>query len=286
MPQGDVKGESIAVSYKQAVQDCIAKVATIVAECRRNNQKYSDPYFDLDDMDYCLNSLSATSDISSSSDGSQDNTVTFDVTQKATSTGGPIFWGNVQPDSAQQDTASDPTPACAKRVGDIFDNPQFYVHRDAHVKDMRQGAEGDCWFISSLGCLCVDTQFPKLVEKLCPPEARDEKVGVYGFIFFRDGEWISEIIDDKLYINAPDYDDCDDDRRAVWDRSHSRLDPEVSREEYRKTFQSNSDALFYASCANPNETWVPLIEKAFAKAHGDYNAIDGGWPGYVHAKYC
>jgi hypothetical protein len=86
---------------------------------------------------------------------------------------------------------------------------------------------------------------------------------------------------DKLYISAPDYDDCDDERRAVWDRSHSRLDPEVSREEYRKTFQSGSDALFYGSCADQNETWVPLIEKAFAKAHGDYNAIDGGWPGSV-----
>jgi hypothetical protein len=149
-------------------------------------------------MEYCLNSLCATSD-TSSDDRSLDNTVTFDVTQKATSTGGPIFWGNVQPGSAQQDTSSDPTYACAKRVGDIFDNPQFYVHRDAHVKDMRQGAEGDCWFISSLGCLCVDTQFPKLVERLCPPEARDEKVRVYGFVFFRDGEWISEIIDDKYF---------------------------------------------------------------------------------------
>jgi hypothetical protein len=278
MPQGDVEGRSIAASYEQAVKDCEAKVAAIVAECRRNNQKYTDPHFNLDDFDYCLTSLSATSD-TSTGDQDQDNTVTYDVTQKATSTGGPIFWGNVQPASTQEDTPADPTPACAKRVGDIFDNPQFYVARDTHVKDIRQGAEGDCWFISSLGCLCVDKQFPLLAEKICPAIARDEKVGVYGFVFFRDGEWISEIIDDKLYLSAPDYDDCDDDRRAVWDRSHSRLDPEVSREEYRKTFQSNSDALFYGSCAHPDETWVPLIEKAFAKAHGDYNAIDGGWPG-------
>jgi len=162
----------------------------------------------------------------------------------------------VQPDSTQQDAAEDSTPACAKRVGDIFDNPKFYVERDAHVKDMRQRAEGNCRFISSLGCLCVDTQFPKLVEKLCPAEERDEKVSVYGFVFFRDGENISEIADDKLYISAPNYDDCSDERRASWDRSHSRLDPEVSREEYRNTFQSGSDALFYASCANPNETWA------------------------------
>ena len=279
MPQGEVKGQSISVSYKQALQDCVSKVKTIVAEARRNNQKYTDPHFNLDDMEYCLKSLSASSPTPPSAD-EQTNTVTFDVTQKATSTGGPIFWGNVQPDSVQQATPAERLPACAKRVGDIFDSPKFYVHKSgAHVQDFRQGAEGDCWFISSLGCLCVDTEFPKLIEKLCPAEARDEKVGVYGFVFFRDGEWISEIIDDKLYLSAPDYDDCDDERRAVWDRSHSRLDPEVSREEYRKTFQSGSDALFFGSCADPNETWVPLIEKAFAKAHGDYNAIDGGWPG-------
>ena len=278
MPKGDVEGRSIAASYEKAVKDCEAKVAVIVAECKRNNQKYTDPHFDLDDFDYCLKSLSVASDPPSDSQN-QDNTITYDVTQKATSTGGPIYWGNVQPDPTEEATTADPTPACAKRVGDIFDNPQFYVHRDAHVKDIRQGAEGDCWFISSLGCLCVDKQFPQLIEKLCPPKARDEKVGVYGFVFFRDGEWISEIIDDKLYISAPDYDDCDDERREVWDRSHRKLDPEVSREEYRKTFQSNSDALFFGSCAHPDETWVPLIEKAFAKAHGDYNAIDGGWPG-------
>jgi hypothetical protein len=33
---------------------------------------------------------------------------------------------------------------------------------------------------------------------------------------------------------------------------------------YRKTFQRNSDALFYPSCAHPDETLVPLIGKAFS----------------------
>lgn len=47
-------------------------------------------------------------------------------------------------------------------------------------------------------------------------------------------------------------------------------------EEYRKEFQSNSRSLYYAQSAHPDETWVPLIEKAFAKAHGDYGAISGG----------
>ena len=28
-----------------------------------------------------------------------------------------------------------------------------------------------------------------------------------------------------------------------------------------------------------DETWLPLLEKAFAKAHGDYSAIEGGFVG-------
>jgi hypothetical protein len=231
-------------------------------------------------MDYCLNSLTATADPDPiATDSSDEKTITYDVTQKATSTGGPIYWGNVQPASADQAPAGPNVPACARRVGWIFDKPQFYVDKKANAHDTRQGAEGDCWFVSSLASLCVDEEVPKLIEKICPATCRDEKVGVYGFVFSRDGEWISEVIDDKLYLKAPDYDDCDDERRSVWDSSHSRLAPEVSRKLWRQMFQSNSDALFYASCAHPQETWVPLLEKAFAKAHGDFNAIDGGWPG-------
>lgn len=280
VPKGDVGGRSIAASYEDAVKECEAKVAQIVAECRRDNKKYTDPHFDLDDFDFCLQRLSVKSDApTDSNDEQQARSITYDVTQRGTSTGGPIFWGDIQPYSPQSSTAEDPKPGCAKRVGEIFEDPKFYVSGGANVKDTRQGAEGDCWFLASLDSLCVGDGFPHLIERICPERARDEKVGVYGFVFNRDGEWISEITDDKLYISAPDYDDCDDERRSVWDRSHFRLDPEVSREEYRKTFQRNSDALFYGSCSHPDETWVPLLEKAFAKAHGDYSAINGGWPG-------
>jgi Calpain family cysteine protease len=279
-PKGVVTGRCVTESYEQAVKECETKIAQIVAECRRTNTKYSDPYFNLDDTRYCLQPLSVVQDTPATPDDQLDkNVITYDVTQTATSTGGPIFWGNIQPAQPDRPTTTSYGPACAKRVGAIFDDPKFYVEKEAHVKDIRQGAEGDCWFISSLGSLCVEEKFPRLVEKLCPPQLRDEKVGVYGFVFSRDGEWISEIIDDKLYLKTPDYDDCDDERRIVWDMSHSRLDPAISRKLYRETFQSNSDALYYASCAHPQETWVPLIEKAFAKAHGDFDAIDGGCPG-------
>lgn len=122
--------------------------------------------------------------------------------------------------------------------------------------------------------------------------ARDEQVGVYGFVFHRgmsdrnqevksltllDGAWIQTIIDDKLYLNSSDYEESKDEKFS-WDQVFNRQDAE---EEYRKAYQTGSRALYFAQCSNENETWLPLMEKAFAKAHGDYRAIYGGFTGCV-----
>jgi hypothetical protein len=31
-------------------------------------------------------------------------------------------------------------------------------------------------------------------------------IGIYGFVFWRDGEWVYSIIDDKLYLTSPGWD--------------------------------------------------------------------------------
>ncbi|KAG5300071.1 calpain-9 [Histoplasma capsulatum G186AR] len=167
-----------------------------------------------------------------------------------------------------QGVNSEMKPKGVKRVTDIFEKPEFYVN-NATASDVRQGNDGDCWLMAAL---CTLGNMPGLIDRVCV--ARNEKVGVYGFVFYRDGEWRHTIIDDKLYLRAPDYEDAAWERE-VWD-DIGRADTELN---YRKTWQTGSRALYFAQCSDDNETWLPLLEKAYAKAHGDYSSIEGGFVG-------
>lgn len=45
---------------------------------------------------------------------------------------------------------------------------------------------------------------------------------------------------------------------------------------YDKTARNSMDALYFARAGESQDTWVPLVEKAFAKLYGDYASIMGG----------
>jgi hypothetical protein len=47
-PKGSIPGKNALASYEEAVHSCKTKVAKIVKECRRLNQKYRDPHFDIE----------------------------------------------------------------------------------------------------------------------------------------------------------------------------------------------------------------------------------------------
>ncbi|PKS07480.1 hypothetical protein jhhlp_006084 [Lomentospora prolificans] len=235
-------------SYAEAAEICRTKVRKIADECRAINRKYRDPHFDLEyDLKCskrdCLESLN-----------------------------------NRRPKKTIRDDDSDSEsdgpdnlpfkPLAVKRVADIFDEPQFFIDGPS-MQDVRQGNGGDCWLLAAL---CTLSNKKGLIERVCV--ARDEQVGVYGFVFHRDGEWFSEIIDDKLYLKKPDYDESFIER-ILWD-DRERVD---SEEAYRRIYQSNSGALYFSQCEDPNETWLPLLEKCYAKAHGDYACIEGGFTG-------
>lgn len=176
-------------------------------------------------------------------------------------------------------------PKAVKRVHEIYEKPTFMENVDG--SDIRQGNLGDCWLLAAMTalanveggvkrtCVAYDT------SKSCPPinyprqfiDVASE-IGIYGFVFYRDGEWIYSIIDDKLYLKASCWDSPSTQRDLL-----QQIDKENVESIYRKTYQTGSKALFFGKCKDENETWVPLMEKAFAKAHGDYASLSGGWIG-------
>ncbi|CAM1505117.1 Fc.00g107540.m01.CDS01 [Cosmosporella sp. VM-42] len=231
--------EFLSAGYERAAEECRRKVQKIIKECKRVNMRYRDPGFDLDwDLKYekghCLNSLGQLK--------FELNRTTL-LSSKAT------------------------VPKAVKRVHEIFEKPTFM--KNVNGGDVKQGSLGDCWIMAGLTALA---NVPGGLERICV--AHDAKIGIYGFVFYRDGEWIYSIIDDKLYLKSPCWDSPSMQRDLL-----NQIDREDAEKTYRETYQTGSKALFFAQCKDQNETWVPLFEKAYAKAHGDYASLAGGWIG-------
>ena len=76
------------------------------------------------------------------------------------------------------------------RITDLFDSITFFKEGSLST-DIEQGCLGDCWFLSALAAVA---SIPNLLERICVEH--DGLVGVYGFVFFRDGYWTDVIIDE------------------------------------------------------------------------------------------
>ncbi|RAR11821.1 cysteine proteinase [Stemphylium lycopersici] len=270
---GTVTGRNAAESYKAAAAECRARVKRVVKECIRTNEKFTDPDFDIENLSdkNCLEGLmywykeqtTSTPAVSASQLGRALST----LVQSGVFMGDGAafdFSTTAKLLSYKSSRNSAGSPRSVHRIDWIFDKPEFVIDGFSS-SDLKQGSSGDCWFIAAVATICSN---PALMNKVCV--ARDEECGVYGFVFYRDGEWIWTVIDDNLYLSQSDFD-------AEWG---DRYDPTNAREtKYKKNYQTGSEALYFASCADENETWLPLLEKAYAKVHGDYDAIAGGWSG-------
>ncbi|KDQ54805.1 hypothetical protein JAAARDRAFT_37910 [Jaapia argillacea MUCL 33604] len=153
----------------------------------------------------------------------------------------------------------------ARRVPQIFDKPEFFIDDPSSNDIAQSNILGDCWFVSALA---IVSTVPGLIEKVCV--ARDEKVGVYGFIFFRDAGWQEVIIDDLLCSSIPLWEDITTEAQGLY---------KGDKDSYDSTARKGSKSLAFAKSGTENETWVPLIEKAYAKLYGDYAALEGGLSG-------
>lgn len=120
------------------------------------------------------------------------------------------------------------------------------LFRDApRTDDVLQGELGDCWFLSSLAVL-ADFQSGRFVRALLPgqpaPGAKLSRAGVYLVRLCLGGRWYGVLVDDRLPCigGGPFY------RQLAYCVTH-RL-----------------------------QLWASIIEKAFAKVCGSYEAIQGG----------